>query len=135
MINIASYLITNGLSSSLITIISNSGYTIYKIGKYFMNTKNQTVSDLLQELDLNRKIKIIEGTIPLIKNQYLEPVKLSIECINDTLNRIFRDLDKIQNSYNIFTDKKKKYIERVKKNSESLDRQFSDLLQLMNLKN
>ena len=134
MMNIASFLITNGLSSSLISIVSNTGYTIYKISKYFLNTKHQTVSNLLYDLNLDRKIKIIESTIPLIKNQYLEPVKLCVEGINDTLNRIYRDLDKIQHNYNIFTDKKK-YIERVKKNSENLDRQFTDLLHLMNLKN
>ena len=93
----------------------------------------EKVRENLKELR-DRKIKIIESTIPLIKNQYLEPVKLCVEGINDTLNRIYRDLDKIQHNYNIFTDKKK-YIERVKKNSENLDRQFTDLLHLMNLKN
>lgn len=133
MFNIASYIITNGVPSSLISVLSTTGYTLFKIAKNFTNSRNKNLTDLINELDLNRKIKIIEATIPLIKNKNLEPIKISIECINDTLNSIYQDLEKIKNSYNYFIDKKPKYIERVKKNSESLDRQFSDLLQLTNL--
>lgn len=132
-------LVIQGIYTGLVETIGYFTMGTCKLVKSIYTHKNPDVNKILIELDIERKLSLVQSVVKSHNHICAEPVELCLKYLEESIKNIHDDLDSINRK--IFYHRKKWFhawrkinveqqISSLKKNCKLLDSRFDDLYKI-----